>query len=95
MNGRAICGACLSKKNHGTEPEPTDALMTRNILLPLDAPSLAAWRYVMSAPPKRIFSFSINEGESLDRFARSTEEYIKNHLERSFEALEFYHTVKE
>ena len=95
MNGRVVCGACRSKKNHGAEIEVTDALMTRNILLPLDASSLAAWRFVMGAPPKRIFSFSINEGESLERFSRSTEEYIKNHLERSFEALEFYHTVKE
>ncbi len=95
MNGRILCGACLAEKSRGPELTPTDALMTRNILLPLDASSLAAWRFVMSAPPKRIFSFNISDGESLERFARSTEEYIKNHLERSFEALDFYHAVKE
>ena len=95
MNGRILCGACLTEKSRGAEMLPTDVLMTRNILLPLDASSLAAWRYVMSASPKRIFSFGISDGESLDMFARSAEEYIVNHLERSFEALDFYHAVKE
>ena len=95
MNGHIICGACLTKKSMGAEILPTDALMTRNILLPLDASSLAAWRYVISAPPKRIFSFTVNDCESLERLSRSTEEYIVNHLERSFETLEFYHSVKE
>ncbi len=95
MNGRIICGACFTEKSRGVPIQPTDALMTRNILLPLDASALAAWRYVMSASPKRIFSFNISEGESLERFSQSTEKYIINHLERSFEALEFYHAVKE
>ncbi|MBE6577830.1 MAG: DNA repair protein RecO [Ruminococcaceae bacterium] len=94
MNGRILCGACLTEKSRGAQIQPTDELMTRNILLPLDASALAAWRYVMSASPKRIFSFSLT-GDSLDMFSRSTEEYIINHLERSFEALEFYHAVKE
>ncbi len=95
MNGRIICGACLSEKSRGAEIQPTDALMTRNILLPLDNSALAAWRYVMSAPLKRVLAFNVSDGESLSLLARSTEEYIINHLERSFETLEFYHTVKE
>ena len=95
MNGRILCGNCLSEKNRGVPIAPTDSLMTRNILLPLDAASVAAWRYVLGAPLKRIFSFGLSDTESLQRFERSAEEYIVNHLERSFEALEFYHAVKE
>jgi DNA repair protein RecO (recombination protein O) len=95
MNGRILCGKCLAEKSRGVPILPNDELMTRNILLPLDNSSLAAWRYVLTAPPKRIFSFDTGSSESLEGFARSTEEYIINHLERSFETLEFYHTVKE
>lgn len=93
MNGRILCADCLSGRDRA--PMPYDENMTSNILLPLDESALAAWRYVLSAPPKRIFSFGVAEGDSLAFFERSSEAYIINHLERTFEALDFYHAVKE
>ena len=68
--------------------------MTSNIFLPLDASALAAWRYVLSAHPKRIFSFGLDSTDSMRDLERTAETYILNHLERGFEALDFYHTVK-
>ena len=56
---------------------------------------MAAWQYVSRADPKRIFAFSLTSSESMAMLARATETYIVNHLEKSFEALEFYNGVKE
>lgn len=94
MNGRVVCADCQAKDN-GAEISPVDNLMTKNIILPLDGASIAAWRYVSDAPPKRIFSFSVDGVNSIGFLERATESYIVNHLERGFEALDFYHTVKE
>lgn len=95
MNGRIVCHGCQSEKSRGLPTPPTDELMTQNILLPLDDSALTAWRYVTEAPLKRIFAFGISDGESMSYLERASEAYIVNHLERSFDTLEFYHTVKE
>lgn len=95
MNGRLICDACL-KKQTGNLPLPeTDAYSARNILLPLDSSALASLRYVCGSPAERIFAFSLTEGESRDLFCRAAETYLLNHLERGFDTLDFYRTVKE
>lgn len=95
MNGCLICGECLQKKA-GNLPLPEfDAYSARNILLPLDASALACMRYVLSAPLSRSFAFSLGEGESMENFCRGAETYLLNHLERSFDTLEFYKTVRE
>ena len=95
MNGRIICGDCHSKKSQGLPVPPTDELMTQNILLPMDNNAVAAWRYVTEASLKRIFAFGISDSESMGYLERASEAYIVNHLERSFDTLDFYHTVKE
>ena len=95
MNGHVICADCQSKKSGSAEIPPTDALMTKNILVPMDNSALDAWRYVSGAPLKRIFSFSVDSSTSQSFLERASEAYIINHLERGFEALDFYHTVKE
>ncbi len=94
MNGSLVCSECQGKRNGGAPLPDTDPFMARNILLPVNGVCAAAWRYVSAAPLKRVFAFSI-EGESLAMLSRATEGFIKNHLERSFEALEFYNTVKD
>ena len=96
MNGCMVCAKCQSERSSGSIPVPeTDRYETRNILVPLDPSALAAMRYVQSAPMPRIFSFSLKTKEALDSFSRAAETYIVNHLERSFDTLEFYRTVKE
>lgn len=94
MNGRVVCDVCLGKLG-GTERVPElDRFMTQTILVPFTDEALSAWRYVASAQLKRIFAFSVSD-EALSVLSRATEVYIVNHLERSFEALEFYNTVKD
>lgn len=96
MNGCIVCEKCQSARSGGSTPIPeTDRFETRNILVPLDPSALAAMRYVQSAPLSKIFSFSLTSKEALESFARASETYILNHLERSFDTLDFYRTVKE
>ncbi len=96
MNGCLICAECQSKRSGGSVPMPeTDAYETRNILVPIDPSALAAMRYVQNAPMNKIFSFSLKTEEALSSFSRASETYIINHLERSFDTLDFYRTVKE
>lgn len=55
----------------------------------LEEDTLAAMRYVVSAPAKRLFSFPI-EGKALKNFSRAAERYVQAHAERSFPTLEYY-----
>ncbi len=59
----------------------------------LDADSLAALRYALSAPPKQIFSFSL-EGEALKRLSSATEKYLLAHADRSFGTLDYWKKIK-
>ena len=95
MNGRVVCAECHTKNGAGAAIAPTDSFMTQNILVPIDEGCMAAWQYVSRADPKRIFAFSLTSSESMAMLVRATETYIVNHLEKSFEALEFYNGVKE
>ena len=96
MNGNLLCAECKSK---APTAETQDAALgeyeTRNIFMPLDAPSLMAMRYCISAPTKRLFSFSIKNEESAELFYRASESYLLNHLERGFETLNFYYKIKD
>lgn len=95
MNGTVICDECL-KKRSGNLPLPeTDSFETKNVLLPLDSAALAAMRYVTDAQPQRIFSFSLNEPRSAELFCRACETFLLNHLERDFETLHFYNSIKD
>ena len=95
MNGGWICGDCLQKRSGNLLAPELDEYSARNILLPLDPSVLASFRYVCSAPLERIFAFSLTGEESTSRFYRAAEIYLLNHLERGFDALDFYHEVKE
>lgn len=95
MNGSVVCDACL-KARSGSLPLPEiDRFEVRNIIVPLDASALEAMRYVAYAPPQRIFAFGLTSERSLDLFCRAAETYILNHLERDFETLHFYNSIKE
>ena len=95
MNGHIICQECMDKRSAAAVISPVDRFQTSNILVPIDEISKKAWSYVLCAEPKRIFAFGFNDAASLSTFSRSAETYLINHLERDFETLKFYNTVKE
>lgn len=95
MNGGLLCGDCLRKRAGNLSLPEFDEAGVRNILLPLDASALACLHYVTEAPIERAFSFSLTSEESRSYFCRATEGYLLHHLERGFDALDFYHQVKE
>lgn len=55
--------------------------------------SLAAMRYVVHAPPKRVFSFRL-EGAALGRMSEACEEYLRLHLDTGFRSLSYYKSVR-
>jgi DNA repair protein RecO (recombination protein O) len=59
------------------------------ISMPLDAPSLAALRYIAYGDPKRLFSFQIPD-KSLSLLAGAAESFLLTQLERGFHTLDFY-----
>ena len=96
MNGCLVCEACKAKRlPFLSEAGAVDEYQTRSLLLPLDAPSLMATRYCVSADVKRLFSFSIKDEQSENLFCKAAESYLLNHLERGFETLNFYLKIKD
>ena len=93
MNGAIICSDCMKKRSGGLPIPEVDEYSRRNILLPIDRTVLGAMRYIMTAPIQRIFAFSVSDPASADRLYRAAESYLLNHLERSFETLDFYKKV--
>lgn len=77
QDGRVYCHAC---------PREGGAV-------PLCAASLAAMRYIASAPAKKLFSFSL-EGEAAERLSLAAEAYLLRQTERRFGTLEYYKQVR-
>lgn len=97
LDGCSVCG----------EPEPEHARFALNggvlhcascpsgspgVSLPLCRDSLAAMRYMISAPPKKIFSFSLG-GEAFERLKNVCEGYVLAQLERGFASLDYWKSV--
>ena len=76
-DGRVSCASCP----HGGETAP------------LCPGSLAAMRYILAAPAKKLFSFSL-EGEAADRLAYAAEAYLLRQTERRFGTLEYYKQIR-
>ncbi len=90
MNGIVICSECKEKLN--TEKAVSEG--TASVICPITPTVLMALRYIVNADIKRIFSFSVGE-DDMPVFESACEKYLLHHLERSFDALEFYKSVKE
>lgn len=58
----------------------------------LDGGSLAALRYIKSANPKQLFSFSISD-ESLSTLGNAAERYLLLHTERKFSTLDYWRSL--
>ena len=94
MNGYLICGDCLK---HSGERQKTHANEVRaaETIVMLSPAACAAVRYCLGAPLNRLFSFSLEEKEDLDAFAKLAQTYILSHLGRSFRTLELYDAIRD
>lgn len=96
MGGRLICTECMSKRNKRKIPPHTeyDDVVESGVLCPVSMATLTALRYIVSAPDNKAFSFALKDEADVAELSKTTETYILNHLGRSFDALDFYNTVK-
>lgn len=62
------------------------------ICMPIPVAALAAMRYLIVCPDKRLFSFSIPE-EALTALGQLSEAYLCTQLEHSFSSLDFYKSL--
>ena len=91
MEGFVVCEKCRALYNQDAalpqSGEGDDHV--NSILVWLTPRAYEAMKYCMDCPLERILSFSLAE-DDLYSFARATETYLLNHLERSFDSLHFY-----
>lgn len=94
MNGRVICADCQTELNRTLRrPEVEEELGERRIICPVTASTLAALRYALAAPDRKIFSFTLADEEELRLFSHVAETYLLNQLEQDFDTLKFYRSV--
>lgn len=62
--------------------------------LPISRGVLAAMRHVVYAPFKKCFAFTLSE-EELRELATLSERFLLAQVDRSFNTLEFYHTLED
>ncbi len=99
MNGCLICADCQTKRNREglltaeRLRERERELGERRIVCPLTASTLAALRYTLAAPEKKIFSFALQDPDEVRRFGHVAETYLLNQLEQDFDTLRFYRSV--
>ena len=91
MAGRIVCRACNEKrvKSYREQENPEES----HIVCLLSEAAKIALAYCIYAPLEKLFSFKIPEPD-MQLFARASEEYLINQLERSFKTLDFYNEVK-
>ena len=61
--------------------------------LPLEDGTLAALRHIVYGDPKRLFSFQLDQ-RGLDCLAKVCQEFLLTQLDRGFNTLDFYQTLK-
>ena len=62
------------------------------VRMPLSSASLAAMRYIVSCPDKKLFSFTLT-GSAEKELCDAAESYLLTQLERSFYTLDFYKSL--
>lgn len=90
MNGSLRCGDCFGSE---ADTASREGAATATVILPLTPAVLQGMRYVVGAPAKRVFAFTLPE-DHLSDFCRFCEKYLLHQLERSFRTLEFYHNIR-
>lgn len=92
MRGGLRCADCRASAALLPSPEEED-FRVAGIICPLTPAALAAMRYVVSCPPKRLFAFRVEE-EDARLFSAAAEKYLLNQLERGFSTLDFYKQIE-
>lgn len=77
LHGVVHCAACREKGG---------------LSLPLDAAALAALRYVLYAPARRLYSFTLPPA-SLTALNHAADAFVSAQLERSFRTLDYYKSI--
>ncbi|MBQ9773227.1 MAG: DNA repair protein RecO [Clostridia bacterium] len=98
MNGALLCPECLKAFGNAQKrisPNAYDDVREAETLCMLPEAVLCAWRYCMSGPLERLFSFELKGEGDLALFSKSAETYLLSHLGRGFDSLQFYHTMRE
>ena len=94
LSGCCVCGSpepdrfCIAE---GTL-ECAACRSVDGVRMPLSPASLAAMRYILSCPEKKLFSFSIS-GAAEKELCDAAESYLLTQLERSFYTLDFYKSL--
>ena len=78
--GVLLCSGCSGGEENG-------------LRLPIAPGTLAAMRYIVSCDKKRLFSFEVSP-ETANELAELTEAYLAAQLERGFNTLDFYKSLK-
>ena len=96
MGGKLVCTDCQAKRGQRAPriSKDFDDVPETSVLCGMSPSTLAALRYIVSAPEKKLFSFDLKDTDDLRDLSRATEAYIINHLGRSFDSLDFYKVVK-
>lgn len=91
MGGSILCYNCNSRRAaaHALPENPHES----HIVCILSETAKVALGYCIHCPVEKIFSFNI-PSEDMELFARASEEYLVNQLERSYKTLEFYNDIK-
>ncbi len=84
--GALICSECATNI-------PQSLINDGGELIPLTPEVIMAIRYAVSAPVNRLFSFTLSKESDVLLFSRAGENYLRDHLERGFEALDFYRAM--
>jgi DNA repair protein RecO (recombination protein O) len=90
MGGSVQCKSCHNLPNDdvGEEYDERETV----IIKILSESAKIALGYIVWAPLERLFSFNIPD-EDMNLLSSACEDYLLNHLERSFKSLEFYKEV--
>ena len=78
-NGCLCCRECRNSDIGSTD------YLTPNVV--------SAMRFILSAPPKRFLSFSLDE-ESVPYLSRACEDYLEEKVSRKFPTLDYYKSIK-
>lgn len=96
MGGKLVCTDCQAKRGQRVPRISRDfeADPESSVLCGMSPSTLAALRYIVSSPEKKLFSFELKDQDDIRDLSKATEAYVLNHLGRSFDSLDFYKVVK-
>lgn len=93
-DGTLWCARCLAAPHAGETSFQESAQVQRATLLcPLTPNALAAARFVLRAPLRRVLSFRLEKAADQTAFSTLAEHFLLHHLERGFSTLSFYKEV--